>query len=130
MGPADLRVMGGRGRRGGYVAVDALLALMVLSSTLSCALAVAHQGGMASRAASELYRAKDLTAYLIETSPTAAGVTAGVFDGIAWRRTISEPTIAVGGEAICVRLVELHARESGRDYSVRSSAICRKDDTP
>lgn len=108
----------------GYAAVDALVALMILASTLVCAVSASHGSRLAADAALELRRANELTAYLLETSPTTPGETSGQADGFAWTRTVSQPVDTFGPGAVCERSIELIGLRDQRRYSAKTNAIC------
>lgn len=111
----------------GYAAIDALVALMILSSTLICGMTAAHQSTTAAEAAFELRRANQLTSYLLETSPAQPGQTVGTTDGFGWRREVSVPVLAFGPGAVCVRTVSLANAKSHRNYTAKTSAICEPE---
>ena len=108
----------------GYVAIDALVALMILASTLVCAVSATHGSRMAADAALELRKANELAGYLLETSPAEPGQTTGQADGFVWTRTVSEPVDTFGPGAICERRVSLIGVIEGRKYEARSNTVC------
>lgn len=103
---------------------------MVLSSTLACALAGAHQSLTASQAALELRQANDLTSYLLETAPTLPGTSSGVSGDLTWRRTVSDADTTIGAAAICVRAVEVRGVRSGRRYAAQTGIVCPREIEP
>jgi hypothetical protein len=116
-----------RADQAGYAAIDALVALMILSSTLICGMTAAHQSTTAAEAAFELRRANDLTGFLLETSPVEPGQTVGTTDGFGWRREVSSPVLTFGPGAVCVRAVSLANTKSHRVYTAKTSAICEPE---
>lgn len=108
----------------GYAAVDALVALMILASTLICAVSAAHTSRTTAEIALEFRRANELTAYLLETSPDTPGETAGQLDGFSWTRGVAEPVTTFGPSAICERHVTVTAIRDGRRFEARGNAVC------
>lgn len=108
------------------MAVDALVALIVLSSTLACAMVAANQGLSVARLAAETRRATDLLAYLLETAPREPGVAMGFSGDFSWRRTVSDPRLAIGAAAVCVRSVRVQSIKSRRLYEGRTSVVCAR----
>lgn len=119
--PRQNRASGGED---GYAAVDALVALMIFSSTLICALAATQGGRQAADAGFELRQARDLTSDLLETSPTKPGTSVGEANGFTWRRIVSEPTEAYGAGAICEHSVVLTGLHDQRRFETRTNAVC------
>ena len=108
----------------GYAAVDALVALMILASTLVCAVSATHGSRMVADAALELRKANDLASYLLETSPKTPSETTGAADGFTWTRTVADPVDIYGAGAICERRVVLIGRRDKRRFEARTSAVC------
>jgi hypothetical protein len=111
----------------GYAAVDALVALMILSSTLICALAALAQGLRAADAAREMQQARSIAADLIQTAEPRALSDSGRMDGLAWRRSVSEPVLVFGANAVCDVEVVVAGRDGRRRYALRSNAVCAKE---
>lgn len=116
-----------RAGQAGYAAIDALVALMILSSTLICGMTATHQSTTAAEAALELRRANDLTSFLLETSPIDPGLAVGVTDGFEWRREVSAPVLTFGPGAVCTRSVSLTNARSHRTYAAKTNAICEPE---
>lgn len=121
---AVVRALGAADGAEGYAAVDALVALMILASTLVCAVSATHGSRLAADAALQLRRANELSAYLLETSPSEPGATSGEVDGFAWRREVTEPIETFGPGAICERRVVLTSLRDQRRFSARTNAVC------
>lgn len=111
----------------GYAAIDALVALMILSSTLICGMTATHQSVTAAEAALELRRASDLTSFLLETSPSQPGETRGTSDGFAWQREVSAPVLTFGPGAVCKHQVSLVSEKSRRAYAAKTNAVCEPE---
>lgn len=108
----------------GYAAVDALVALMILASTLICAVSAAHTSRTTAEVALEFRKANELAAYLLESSPDASGATSGQLDGFNWTRDVAEPVSTFGPSAICERRVSVTAIRDGRRFEARGNAVC------
>jgi hypothetical protein len=106
------------------MAVDALVALTILSSTIVFALAATEQGQHAARSALEMRRAGDLLTYVAETSRTASGVVSGQTDAFLWRVNIDDPLPSSASESMCAHRVTVTSRLTDRSYSLRTDEIC------
>lgn len=108
---------------GGYAAVDALVALLILSSTLIMSFQALQQAGRTANAAGEARRAQTLLVYLLETSPRVLEPREGEVEGFSWRVEMD----ATGAERpieVCRRSATLHARTSGRTYAAATLETC------
>jgi hypothetical protein len=110
----------------GYAAIDALVALMILTSTLICALTAAHQAAEVARFALETRQATVLGRYLIETAPVQPGVRGGRTESFSWKQSVSEPVMAVGASAICVQRANIVADKSHRTFAFESNVVCSR----
>lgn len=115
---------GHREEEDGYAAVDALVALMILASTLVCAISATHSSRAAADMALEIRRANELAGYLLEVSPTTPGETVGQAEGFDWRRIVGEPVDTFGASAICERRVVLTGVRDKRRFETRTNAVC------
>lgn len=113
--------------REGYAAVDALAALMILTTTLVCALSATHQGLAISKASYEARRANDLVRFLLETAPTRQAEDIGVADGLSWRRSVSAPQKTFGSAAVCLQSVEVTGTLSNRLYDAQQTVVCAEE---
>lgn len=118
------RLKPGRDCEAGYAAIDALVALMILASTLVCTVSATHGSRTVADAALELRKANELASYLLETSPATPGETTGAADGFSWTRTVAEPVDTFGASAICERRVVLTGVRDKRRFEARTSAVC------
>jgi hypothetical protein len=110
----------------GFAAVDALVALVVLSTCLSLALAAAHAARRAGDVAAEYGQAQALLRYLVQTAPAMSNRAEGRSGALAWTREVS-PT---GGQSmrprICRVQVELRGDKSRRRYRLATDRACPK----
>ena len=73
------------GGQGGFAAVDALVAVTILSSSLALSLMAAQTGARASRTAGETRDAELLLRDRLEGTASQAGVWRGRAQGLDWR---------------------------------------------
>ena len=107
----------------GYAAVDALVALMIITMTLIMSFKAMAQAGQTTAAASEVRRAEALLSYLLETTPRSYEVATGRTDGFSWRVELD----ATGAERpveVCRRAASLTAIASGRSYKAATLETC------
>ncbi len=107
----------------GFAAVDALVALLVLSVVLMMSFQALHQAGRVALAAAETRRAETRLSALLQTSPRDFDVHEGAGDGFTWR----VETDATGAERpieVCRRAASLHSEASGRTYKAATLETC------
>lgn len=112
------------GDQGGFAAVDALVAVTILSSTLALSLMAAQIGGRASRSAAETHDAEMLLRGKLEATAGQPGVWSGRDLGLDWRveahRSDAGPARVA---APCVRSASAKA-VGGRTYRLATVDIC------
>jgi hypothetical protein len=112
-------------RDSGFAAVDAVVALMVLATTLTLVLENAETAKRLASAADESQRARLLGAYLLETPPIRAGVATGQSSGFAWTLdTVASQVASLQQIQLCKRTARLTAATSGRQYAMVTARIC------
>ncbi len=108
----------------GFAAVDALVALVVLSTCLGLTLAAAHASRRAGDTAAEFSQAQALLRYLAQTAPAAPDRAEGRSGAMAWTRVVAP----LGGPSmrprICRVTVELRGDRSRRRYQVATDRAC------
>ena len=107
----------------GYAAVDALMALLILSMALIMSFQALQQAGKVSVAAWEVRRADTLLSYLIQTTPPSFEVKTGQDQGFDWR-VETDATGAARPIEICRRSVTLHGLASGRTFAAATLQVC------
>lgn len=122
--PADTGLNQSGASEDGYAAVDALVALTILASTLLLAIGASSVAEHASATAAEEQRAGDLMQFLVETPGASAEVHTGRTNDFEWVVEVTRETAPVAGLAICAHRVALTNRASGRRYSLHSAAFC------
>jgi hypothetical protein len=106
------------------MAVDALVAMAMLASTIVFALAAGHQALHASRAGLEVRQANDLLTYILENSRDAASVTTGATDIFLWRLNVDEPLPSAAAATLCAHAVTVTSRRTSKTYAARTTEIC------
>jgi len=110
----------------GYALTDALVAMLILSTTLVLGLTALGQARQVADAAWEARRAEALVSYLLETAPHTYASTAGNNGAFAW----TVETTGTGAERpieVCRRAVALRAVRSGRTYGAATLETCPLD---
>ena len=111
--------------QGGFAAVDALVAVTILSSSLALSLTAAQIGVRASRAAAETHDAELILRDRMELTAGRVGVWSGRDQGLAWR---VEARLANSGRADqagpCVRTALAKAVRTGRVYRLATVDTC------
>jgi hypothetical protein len=110
----------------GFAAVDAMVALTILATTVALALVAVEVGRRDSEAALRLERATDLLAYVLAASPDRIGEESGKAPGYDWRRVIAPSVDDLGPAlpALCTRWAEVRSLVDGRRYSLATTEIC------
>lgn len=120
--------------QGGFAAVDALVAVTILSSSLALSLAAAGVGVRASRAAAETRQAEMLLRDRIESSVGREGAWSGRDQGLDWRVEARRLDGAAWGGSVlrrpCERDATARARRTGRTYRITTIDICVSDPEP
>lgn len=112
----------------GYAAVDALVALMILASTIVFALAAVHVGRQAADAALEARQSTQLLEEVLESAPGAPGESSARDRRFAWRLTVEEPVLVAGPAALCRHDATVTALATGRRYRLATARICPSGD--
>lgn len=111
------------GGQGGFAAVDALVAVTILSSSLALSLMAAQVGARASRTAGQTRDAEVLLRERLEVTAGQTGVWSGRERGLDWR---VEARVLDAGQARlaapCVRIAS--AKAGGRTYRIATADIC------
>jgi hypothetical protein len=107
----------------GYAAVDALVALTIISGALVGSYQVLQQARAISDTASEARRAEARLRSLLEATPRDMTVRSGDDEGFRWRM-VTEVTGADRPIAVCRRAATLVSDTSGRAYSAATLETC------
>ncbi|MGR4866927.1 hypothetical protein [Caulobacter sp. LARHSG274] len=111
--------------QGGFAAVDALVAVTILSSSLALSLTAAEIGLRASRTAAETRDAEMILRGGLESTAGQAGAWSGRALGMAWRVEAHFTDAAFlrrGGP--CARTASAKATGSGRTYRMTTMDAC------
>jgi Tfp pilus assembly protein PilV len=121
--------LSGKGRtqsaEDGFAAVDAMVALVILSMTIVLALTAVQTARRAAVAAEETRRATSLLRHLVDSSPPSISQTSGHTDGFAWHvQVLAAPPSDMAGSPMCAHSAELVSDKSGRRFRLATAAIC------
>ena len=109
----------------GFMAVDALVAITILSSSLALSLAAVQIGVRASRAAAETHDAELVLRGQLELTAGRVGVWRGRDQGLDWRveaRLADSGRMAQTGP--CIRTASAKAVRTGRAYRLGTVDTC------
>lgn len=111
---------------GGFAAADALVALMILSTTVVLSLGAMETATRAGAAAAESQRATTLLRYLLDTAPISPSAVRGVTDGFDWSLNVTPSANPSGipSAPLCIRTASLRDAKAGRTYQLADEAIC------
>lgn len=113
--------------QGGFAAVDALVAVTILSSSLALSLMATQIAARASRMAGETHDAELLLRDILERTAGQAGVWRGRDQGLDWDAEAQVPRTSPGRRAEpCLRVAQARAT-SGRTYRIATVDICQPD---
>lgn len=124
--PSEEVVFAGLGRwvsDAGYAAVDALMALVILSTAVILSLQAMAGAKQAAALAWEVRRAKILTVQLLETGPRQFEEASGSDQGFDWR-LVTQATGADRPIAICRRAVSLVSHDRHKAYETSTLVTC------
>lgn len=122
----NVRCAGGRApdaATGGYAAVDALVALIILSLTVILSLGAFQTAARAARVAAEAEAAKTLLARLVDAEPKDLAGSSGNTPVFAWA-VETQPTASNALIDVCRRAANLVAWRSGRHYGAVTFVTC------
>jgi hypothetical protein len=115
--------------QGGFAAVDALVAVTILSSSLALSLTAAEIGARASRTAGETRDAELMLRGSLEVTAGRIGVWTGRVPGLTWRVEAHRSGDAVAQRAgPCVRTASATSIRSGRTYHIATVDTCLPED--
>lgn len=121
------RVDAGGQDEDGYAAVDALVALTMLATTIVLSIAATHAGLRAAAAALEARQSTLLMKDLIARGETGPSTVQAKDDRYAWRLVVGAPTAT--SIATCAQTAEVTALRTGRRYRLATSKICLPEAT-
>lgn len=120
---------GGKGDAG-YAAVDALVALTILATTISFSLVALHVAARSAAAAVEVQQARAELAGLLERAATKSGLNRDASAHFTWTLDVRGPAAPAGGVALCEQEARVRANASGRLYRMSSAALCIPEAKP
>jgi hypothetical protein len=107
----------------GYAAVDAMVALIILSLTVILSLGAFQAASRATRRAVEIETARVLLGRVIESEPKDFAGSSGTAPGFAWTLQ-TQPTASNALIDVCRRAAEVVATSSGRRYGAVTLVAC------
>lgn len=136
-GPAPTQMRSGDSRKAlirrvlttssaGFAAVDALVALTVLASTLVLALGAVSSAQRAAAAALETRHAQQLLGSLMNLPKASPGVWQGNDQGLAWTLSLTstiDPSLR-GSWPVCRRIAEARSKRTARRYELSTVETC------
>ena len=109
----------------GFAAIDAMVALLILSVTIVSALGAVETAKRAATAAEETRRATTILRYLVDSAPLVISEQTGRANGFAWRVDVRPGAPSGMSMAIvCDRSAELVSEKTGRRFQLATAAIC------
>jgi len=115
----------------GFAAVDALVAVTILSLSLALSLTAAQAGVRASRAAGETRDAELILRDRLEQTAGQAGVWTGRDEDLAWRvEAHAADTTPAGQAGPCLRVASAKALRTGRQYRLATADACLLEADP
>jgi len=116
----------------GFAAVDAMVALVILSSTIILALGVVDTGRRAAVKAVEIRKATSLLRGLLETTPGQVGSISGTASGFNWQvlTVVANDDGPIDPIKLCDRNAKALSRASGRKYALTQTEICPAEVKP
>ena len=116
----------------GFAAVDALVALMILTISIVLCLRAVETARHAAIAADEARHATQLLAGLLDAAPRKAGGLAGRSPTFSWtvEVTHAEAGMGVSGASLCGRLAKAVSLNTRRVYTLSTTDVCPREATP
>jgi hypothetical protein len=106
----------------GFAAVDALVALVILATTLAWALTGLDAAARASRKAEEITRATEIARHLLVASADETEEPNGVSGSFRWR-FVDAPT-ASSSPGTCLRSLVLQNQQTGHAFHFTGAGRC------
>lgn len=113
----------------GFAVVDALVALVILSSALGLSLAATQSARKLANQAARTRQAEALCRYLLATSADVVGISAGQSAGLLWRlevRPMSADAQALQSR-LCEASVAVRSQDSGRAFVMSTAVSCKTE---
>lgn len=117
----------GDGRSGvedGFAAVDALTALVILSTTITLSIGALSVARRAERAASEAATARSTLQFLLAEPVRTVGMYSGSNLAFDWTLQVDAEGAASAPVRVCVQRLSARSRASGKTYGIESRRPC------
>jgi Tfp pilus assembly protein PilV len=109
----------------GFAAVDAMVALLILSVTIVFSLEAVQTAKRAATAAEETRRATALLRYLVDSAPDAVSQQSGRANGFGWRVDVrAGAPSGVPMAVVCEQTADLVSEKTGRRFRLATAVIC------
>jgi hypothetical protein len=109
----------------GIAAVDALVALTILSATITLSLQALDTARRVADLAAETHHADVFLRRLLDAPVSSFGLISGRSDRFDWRMSVIAQTAASGANpSLCRRAIALTSIKSGRSYAAATIAAC------
>lgn len=109
----------------GFAAIDALMALTILATTIAFAINAVSVGQRAARAASETRQAQALMEALLDAPIRQPGTYHGKSSGLAWTVNVT-PRLPNTSPLLCDTKVEVAGRRAQQTYQLATAETCPK----
>ena len=106
------------------MAVDALIAMTILASTVVLALQASVNGLKSARAGLELRQANDLLRFIVENTFDKSGFSQGQTAQFRWSLSVGDPQPTTAAASLCAHLVQVTSIRSAKTYQIQTEEIC------
>jgi len=115
----------------GFAAVDALVALVILSTTLAMGLVATDSARKVAASAAAIRRAEALARDLLADSPYRVGISSGRSAGLDWRLEVTplSPVSTAERSRLCQASAAIRAGARGRTFTLTTVDACRPETT-
>lgn len=115
----------------GFAAVDALVALVILSSALGLSLVATQSARKVAAQAARTRQAEALCRYLLAANAGVIGVTAGRSSGLDWRLEVKPVSTdpQVPESWLCDASAAVRAQDGGQTFAMSTTAACAAEPT-
>lgn len=109
---------------GGYAAVDALVALAILTTAIVFSVTTIHTTRRAANATLEARRSNELLQALLQRAPSEPSTNEARAGGFLWQVVVHDPVLSSGAVALCTHDASVTSIATGRRYRLSTAKIC------
>jgi Tfp pilus assembly protein PilV len=113
-----------RDRAAGFAAIDAMIALSILASTVVLSSMALQTAQRAAAAAAETRQATAQLQYWLDTAPRVIGDSAGRAAGFDWSFSTRPVRVGPSAAQLCFRSARARSLRSGRVYALSTAELC------